>query len=62
MEGRRVHLGRAEVGEDLRLLSAVPDHLLLLESDGSMKVRPWDTACALRRRPARFGLDQGAHF
>ena len=48
MEGRRVHLGQAEVGEDLRLLSAVPDHLLLLESDAEHEgQRPWDTLPAL---------------
>ena len=46
---------------------AVPDHLLLLESDAEHEgQRPWDTLPALygaaARQEARFGLDQGAHF
>ena len=43
-----------KVGEDLRLLSAVPDHLLLLESDAEHEgQRPWETLPALYDAAAR---------
>jgi TatD DNase family protein len=42
------------VGRDLRLLEAVPDHLLLLESDAECEDdAPWDTLPALYEAAAR---------
>lgn len=43
-----------KVGSDLRLLEAVPDHLLLLESDAEHEDQaPWDTLPALYQAAAK---------